>query len=321
MSILETKNYPFRLLVEITFHFRESRLQYLFQVIRALCEFPIEKLDIVVSTNIDDETSIGQIKRLVEPLLVEFPLRPNSKKGLSIASFPGLSDPWLLPWTHKRLISDQFLSAASDYTHFIHLEDDILLSFDNFCYFVHFRDELKGLGLIPSFQRIEFNDQDNRLYLLDQIGHSSFDHAKRVDVGRYRFVNLDFPHVAMFILDRELAKEYVATRSFDVERSKEVKPDWGVCERASMGLCFESPPKGFDLRYVSPVDISSRMTPRWSWVYHVANNYSKNRMKPFAKTRVEDLFGVGDSVRAWQPPSRAEKMLDLLQRKVLHRAR
>ncbi|TGP14594.1 hypothetical protein, partial [Mesorhizobium sp. M1D.F.Ca.ET.231.01.1.1] len=43
------------------------------------------------------------------------------------------------------------------YTHFIYLENDIRLSFLNFCYFVEFREALRGLGLLPSFIRVEYN--------------------------------------------------------------------------------------------------------------------------------------------------------------------
>lgn len=294
--------HPFRILVSITFHFRDSRLQTLFQVIRALSEFPVQVLDIVITSNVDDRDSLEKVKGLAEPLLKDYPLRPLSRKTLSIASFTDLADPWLLPWTHKQLVVDKFLGTGSDYTHFIYLEDDILFSFDNFCYFVHYREELKKTRLIPSFQRIEYNDQDNQLYLLDQVGISDFDARKHIDIGDYSFVNLDYPYNAMFILDRELAEEYVRTRSFNRKDSKEVKPEWGVAERAAMGLCFESPPQGFTLRYVSPVDPVTRTTPRWSWVYHIPNNYSKNRMLPFAKTRTEHLFGVGENIEVWRPP-------------------
>src|SRR5207248_4778861 len=134
---------PFRILATVTFHFRESRLKYLFQVIRALCEYPVDALDVVVVTNVDDQIALKQIRDLCEPLIKPFPVRQRSLKSLSIESFPGLADPWLLPWAHKELISDRFLRKGSSFTHFIYLEDDIVTSFDNFCYFVRYREPLK----------------------------------------------------------------------------------------------------------------------------------------------------------------------------------
>src|SRR4029078_29643 len=111
--------------------------------------------------------------------------------------------------------------------------------FDNFQYFVRYRHSLQASRLIPSFIRIEFNSNDNRLYIVDQIGVSDLMSRKVVNVDSYSFVNPDYPHNAMFILDRDLALEYINTRSFDRDRSIEVRPQWGLCERASMGLCFE----------------------------------------------------------------------------------
>jgi hypothetical protein len=307
---------PFRILVAVTFHFRESRLQYLFQVIRALSEFPVEVLDVIVVTNADNQ-AINQIKDLCAPLFGFFPIRPGSKKTISIESHPKLADPWLLPWSHKHLIADEFLGPASGYTHFIYVEDDILLSFENFCYFVHYREAFRSKRLIPSFQRIEYNESDNRLYLLDQVGASDFESRRRVNADGYAFVNLDYPHNAMFILDQDLAAEYIGTASFDRERSKTVRPEWGLCERASMGLCFESPPEGFVFRYVSPVDISTMTTPRWSWVYHVANNYANDRLKPFAKTRIDQLFQSQNKNTAWRPPSKWTKYLERMRRRLV----
>jgi len=306
---------PSRILATVNFHYRESRLQYLFQVIRALCEYPVEALDVVVTTNVDHDKALGQIRNLCAPLFTVFPLRPTSRKTLSIESFPDLANPWLLPWSHKHLITDRFLGADSTYTHFIYLEDDILLSFDNFRYFVHYREMLKEKRLIPSFQRIEYNDADNRLYLLDQIGVIDFTAKARVDMDGYCFVNLDYPFIAMFILDRELALEYVATRSFDRKLSKAVRSEWDVACRAAMGLCFESPPPGFGARYVSPVDPRTLTTPSWSWIYHLPNNYAKNREKPFAKTRTDRQFGPEESVAAWRPASKFNRCLALLRGK------
>ena len=203
------------------------------------------------------------------------------------------------------------------YTHFVYVEDDILLSYNNFCYFLHYRDALRAHGLIPSFQRVEYNNTDNKLYFLDQVGISSFQARKQIEIEGYTFVNLDFPHIAMYILDRELAVEYSTSRSFDVKRSVEVKPDWRICERASMGVCFENPPAGFSQRYVSPVDRASMTTAPWSWVYHLPNNYAQNRFQPFAKTRVEQLFADTIADNGWNPPSAFEVYLEKARRKIV----
>jgi hypothetical protein len=306
---------PARILVAVTFHYRGDRLQYLFQVIRSLSTFDVAALDIVIHTNTSDERCCETIRNLCLPLLPKRTFRTSSCT-LKIASFPGLSDPWLLPWCHKDLISDVFIAPQSGYTHFLYLEDDILFSYDNFLYFQHFSKQLRPAGLIPSFQRVEYNTSDNHLYFLDQIGASAFQDRRRVHSDGYAFVNLDFPHVAMYVLDQDLAREYVTTRSFDRRLSQDVRPEWGICERASMGLCFENCPEGFAIRYVAPVDLATLTTPSWSWVYHLPNNYSQNAFKPFAKTRVDQIFSGEKHANVWRPPSALHVFFDRAWRKI-----
>ena len=306
-----------RILAAVTFHFREPRLHFLFQVVRALAEYPVDAVELVVITNVDNQTEINKIRQLCEPLFEILPAHQGRTKSFSIESFPNLPDPWLLPWCHKYLITDNFVATNSSYTHFIYIEDDILLSYENFVYFLHYRERLKSQRLIPSFQRIEYNTVDNRLYLLDQIAVSDFSARNRVEMDGYAFVNVDYPHNAMYIMDRDLALEYVKSRSFDRELSREVQPEWGICERSAMALCFEDPPPGFKHRYVSPVNIKTLTTPCWSWVYHIANNYSADRYKPFAKTRVDHLFASEETALTWRPPPKIMQYLQRLRRKMM----
>ena len=307
-----------RILAAITFHYRQARLEHLFSVVRALCAFPVEVMDVVIVTNVDDKSVLSKIGDVCGPLFASFPVRPGSKKSLSIESFTKLADPWALTWCHKYLIPERFISAPSSYSHFIYLEDDILFSFDNFCYFTRYRETLRNFGLIPSFQRVEYNDFDGAFYLSDQIGVSNFAPSRRVDIDGYSFVNLDYPYNAMFILDRELALEYVASPSFNQEQSKMVT-DWLIAERAAMGLCFENPPEGFRLRHVAPIDPETLVAPYWSWIFHLPNTYVKNQFKPFAKTRVEHQFAPQSTV-VWRPPSKVREYTERIRRRILKAA-
>ncbi len=294
---------PFRLLVEITFHYSFKRLGFLFQTIRGLSSLPLEKLQIVVTTNSEDAAALETIRKLCGPLLDSSPWGGSGTRNLKFESFPHLEDPWHLPWCHKHLIPDQFLADDSSYTHFIHLEDDLLLTLDNLLYFDHYLKVLHPQRLIPAFQRVEYDSQKNQLRLLDQLGVSNFEARDKVWNGDFAFVNPDFPHMAMFILDKTLALEYVASRSFDPIRSMEVRPNWGLCERASMGLCFENPPDKFWSRYVLPVHAETKRTPSWSWIYHVANNYFGNPRSAHGKTPPELQFSTNPSAVDWTPPT------------------
>ena len=118
----------------------------------------------------------------------------------------------------------------------------------------------------------------------------------------------------MFILDRDLALEYVISRSFDRELSMDVRPQWGLGERASMGLCFENPPEGFSCRYAIPVNPATLKTPYWSWVHHMASTYTKNTRVPFGKTQPDQLFSSDIGVINWSPPTKLDKVVSRLKR-------
>jgi hypothetical protein len=310
--IHEAKNH-IRILAAVTFHFRPSRIKYLFEVIRALSEYRVEALDVVIITNEEQDSSLDQIRNACKPLLEPFPAWGGVKR-LLIESHTQLADPWLLPWCHKHLISGEFLQ--NDYTHFIYIEDDIRLSFENFCYFLYYRDPLKEHGLIPAFQRVEYNSDTNRLYFCDQIGVSDFNSRLHVKLDNYVFVNLDYPWCALFILDRELALEYIGTRSFDRKLSEGVRPDWDLACRAGMGVSFENVPLGFSHRGACPVNPATLTTPCWSWVYHLPNNYTKSQLRPFGKTRTDQIFDPDRNAVKWREPSKLLWYSDRLRRRI-----
>ncbi len=192
----------------------------------------------------------------------------------------------------------------------------MLLSFQNFSYFLRYRDLLQEERLIPAFQRVEYNNDTNRLYFCDQIGVSDLNSRRRLKVDGYEFVNVDFPWSAVLILDRELAREHVESRSFDRTQSESVRPDWDLACRAGMGLCFENVPPGFSHRYVSPVNPETLTTPCWSWVYHLPNNYTKDRLKPFGKTRIDRIFVADGDAAQWREPSKLSLYSGQMKRRI-----
>ena len=277
-----------RVFVAITFHYAKHRLRELFQVIKALSGFMTAGLDVIVATNTSDENEIASIQRLCGPLLEFASHSSDCQKSLEIHSFPNLTDPLLLPWAHKPLIVQRFLREP-DYTHYIYLEDDIQFSFANLCYFLKYRQSLRRVGLLPSFVRVEYNFSDDELYSSDQTGFIPIDNRAAVRRDGLLFMNIGNPYNAAFVLDRELAEEYAATRSFRLETSETVH-QWGPRERAARGLCFENVPAGFNSRFVVPVSPFDLMVPAYAYLYHTANNYANDPGSGFGKILLRRLF-------------------------------
>jgi len=278
------------LLVCITFHYVPARLFYLLDVVRALADFPVRRLDLVVLTNTVDPTERASISVCLGPELYD-------GKTLEVLSYPGLPHPHDLAWSHKQLIRERVLPEGSLYTHFVYLEDDIRFTYVNFCYFTAFRPKLAAKGLVPSFVRAECNLADGQLYATDYLARFNPDTSPSTIAGDYRFCGVAYPYCGLFVLDRELTKEYVASPSFRQDSSASVSvsvSEWGPRERAAMGLCWERPPLGFRTRYVIPVELNTGLVSNSCWVAHLPNNYANEPSSPYGKIPMNQLTSIGN---------------------------
>jgi hypothetical protein len=196
----------------------------------------------------------------------------------------------MLTWAHKHIVKDVFLTKDSRFDHFIYIEDDIQFSFINYCYFVQYRPLLQSSGIVPAFVRVEYNQATHDFVASDCGGEPYvIDTDKVVDAGDYWFANPFNPYNAMYILDRDLAEEYVASVSFDVSASTAIT-DWCLRERSAMGLTFENIPAGFDYRLAVPVNKSTGQTPSFCWIYHLPNNYADNMLVQTGTVPMTKLF-------------------------------
>ncbi|HVJ53270.1 MAG TPA: hypothetical protein VM689_12455 [Aliidongia sp.] len=270
-----------RLLVCISYHHAPERLFYLARVLKALAGFFTARLDVVIVTN--------EATEALESLCADF---ADSTIDCEILVAGPLAHPYELTWRHKPLIPEHFLAPGSPYSHFVYLEDDIQFSFANFCYFVTYREILRGEGLLPAFVRIEYSSALRKHVYTDNIPTLDIRHSKTLRHEDHIFVNAWNPYNAMFVLDAELAREYVASRSFGLESSKQVF-GWETRERAAMGLTFEQVPDGFTARCVLPLSVKSGKPPVFSWIYHLPNNYAEDPAAGFGKLAVGELFRFG----------------------------
>ena len=292
---------PVRLAAAVTFHFNEGRLRHLLQVTRGLAGLPLEELEVHVFTNVEDDQRLDAIRSLCGPFFEPEPWCVNRRRCLVVHPVPGLPDPWHLPWAHKDLLNGRFLQERPDLTHFLYLEDDILFTLPNLSYFLHYVPLLEPRRLIPAFQRVEYNAARCELRLVDQVQRVDLAARAAVTIDGVSFANPDYPYQAMFLMDRRMAAEYVQSPSFDRDCSTAVRPDWGLAERAAMGLCFECPPEGYWSRYVIPL-AAGRSGMAASWIHHLPDNYTTNDRVPFGKLRPDQLVGTPRSGEFWSPP-------------------
>jgi hypothetical protein len=277
-----------RIVVSITFYYRDTRLCFLAEVLRSLSEFPAAAMDVLVLTNTCHKEQLASLRRLCDESL--------SGNICQIRSYGDLQNPLHLAWSHKAIIAAEFVGGTQhQYTHFIYLEDDVRLSIANFSYFVDFRERLRGFGLLPAFVRIEYSTALGGFVGSDVFWRVYVPAQSYLRLGQTVMVNLPNPYNPCFILDAELAREYVRSPSFDREGSQAVCP-WGLTERAAMGLCLENVPRPFQSRYVVPVSMQTGMVPAFASISHLPNNYADNPRSPLAKVRIDELFAGTDEL-------------------------
>jgi hypothetical protein len=265
-----------RLLLCIPFAFRRHRLRFLLDTLRILSEFPVQRVEVIVYTDTSEPDHLAIIGRF-------FDLIRSDDKIFSVQCHTDLDHPFALPWMSKPTIPGKFL--GSDLTHWFYIEDDARFTYLNLCYFIYAREILRPHGLIPSFVRYEWNDQQADFFGTDHHSQADVAYLPHIDGGDVFFTTLNSVFNATIVLDQELAAEFVQTRSFDRERSTEVW-NWAICERAAMGLAWENVPPGHLSRLVIPV-VKDRLVPATPClIHHLPNNYTDGW---FAGTNPSDV--------------------------------
>jgi hypothetical protein len=157
-----------------------------------------------------------------------------------------------------------------------------------------YREILRSSGLLPAFVRVEYSAALGGFVAADAFWPVYVPVQSHIRLGDTVLVNMPDPYNPFFILDVELATEYVRSRSFEREGSRALC-SWGVRERAAMGLCLENVPPPFQTRYMVPVSRRTVTTPAFARVRHLPNNYANDPRSPLGKVRVDELFaGVQD---------------------------
>jgi hypothetical protein len=269
-----------RILVAVTFHFKEARLRHLAQTLRAMSSWDVDYMRVVVFTNEQTELNSSKLKRLCSEILC------NRESEIRVVT--GLDNPLKLTWAHKPLIKSDFLNENHAFSHFIYIEDDIEIFSENCAYWLAAREILRPKGLIPSFLRLEYEPSQAALTSSDSFWRIFVPSQSYLKINNIIWLFMPNPYNPLYILDQELAREYVESRSFDEIQSAEVC-SWGLTERAAMALCNEGIPECFPHRYVVPLN-DLGIPPVGCQIFHIPSNYAANPHSALGKVRLDTLF-------------------------------
>ncbi|MBV8457730.1 MAG: class I SAM-dependent methyltransferase [Acetobacteraceae bacterium] len=265
----------------ITHHYVPERLQWLGEVLQGLAHLDVRRTHALIITNTADPHSLGAVRNAAMS-------HATDAFSTEVVTSPPLLHPHDLPWVQKPLITARFLGRGSRFTHVISLEDDIAFGREGLRYWLEHRPLLCAHGLIPSFMRVETRPGDPVVYATDALAPNSLEEVR---AGSYRFIALDNPYCAMFVLDRALAREYAASPSFHMGASMSVSV-WRTRARAAMGLCWNDPPAGFAARHVAPVDETTMSIAPCAHVRHLPGNYASDPTTPHGKLPVGAVLAL-----------------------------
>lgn len=248
--------------------YRHSRLQYLRQICEAHQQLDIEYTTFII-TNIKDDDEINLI-------------RENARnKDLYIATPSYLGHPYLLTWSHRDIFREQ-ISSGSGHSHFLYTEDDLLLTRQNLDYWLKAREVTRTTHFIPAFFRYEINNRGETVST--DVTETQALTSHLLKVKETTFVNLRQPYQGMYLMDKELAIEFLF--------SDASSPDtgiWGIREKAAQGLTYWNVPSGAYSRMVVRLDQRMRIHSD-ARIHHLPNSYANNPGTPYAKLLVDEIL-------------------------------
>jgi hypothetical protein len=240
-----------KLWVNIAFHYKPERLQYLNKVIDSIVQIPTEETRIIVNSNESFEI-----------------------QGASVHQVLGMSNNWDLTWIHKQYLKD-FLSSG--FTHFVYTEDDHVLTTQLMDYWVKHRELFREKGFLPGMHRVEYNN--NKVYSVDCTQKQLY---REIVINGESFASLEQPYQGLMVMDRELVEEHIKSKSYTYNTSSY---RFGYAETANSEYIYDNVPQGFLHRLLVPIDRFSDC-----WIHHCANNYCTKSGTMHGKLPVENVL-------------------------------
>jgi hypothetical protein len=232
-----------------------NRYKYLSEVLDELAKLKVNHLVVNIFSNSNEvELELAKIGNYSK---VKFHYFTKYNRMNVFNNSPWVYDddksPWLLTWEHRNYLKRDLVNSNEN-TLFLYLENDMKFSQENLDYWINAKANLTGTLLIPAFVRVEEIVGSNQWVAIDHFGGkpSIFKNLPKHSAAEEIFVQLDNPYCACYLLDKELAAEFVNSKAFDEKASRELTW-WDIGARAAMGLGFVNPPTGFKSRHVVPV--------------------------------------------------------------------
>lgn len=256
-----------------------NRYKYLSKVLDELANLKVNQLVINIFSNSNEvELELAKIGNYSK---VKFHYFTKYNKMNVFNNSPWVYDdeksPWMLTWEHKSALKRDLIDSDEN-TLFLYIENDMKFTQANLDYWLKAKSKLAGSSLIPAFVRVEESMNSNQWVSIDHFEGkpSTFKNLPKYSTADEVYVQLDNPYCACYLLDKELATEFVNSKAFNEKTSRELTW-WDIGARAAMGLGFVNPPTGFKSRHVVPVKKAGNyyQIKEEAKLHHLPNIYSQ----------------------------------------------
>ena len=261
-------------MTEVRRNVQAERRKHLIQVLQSVLKLDVREVAVYIHTNSNSEADF--LKLLLKDPRVHYHVFSQYSRMNYFHNSPWVEDdprsPWLLTWEHKKTLTN-LSTQEDDSSLFLYLENDSLFTQENLDYWLESLPILSKQGFIPSFLRVEFDESTGQWFPIDNLQTQPYPVDKvNVRNGDREYIQLPNTYAGCYLLNFQLLREYIASDSFDLVKSKS-RTWWDIGARATAGLQFEDIPEGASSRYLV-LRHANGIAPE-SWVHHLPNIYIK----------------------------------------------
>lgn len=256
---------------------KNVRIRQLADLILNIAQVKVKSISVKVFTNVSESDHLAYIsiplKSMNTPACLEVVTVPTSEMISN-----GVYNPWLLTWSHKKNLKTD-VENSSENTLFLYLEDDLLFNQSNLEYFLDTRDSLREFNLIPGYVRAEWSSIHNCWINSDRLpGNIQKDYLLKDSTGKsFKIRQFENPYFAAFLMDKDLALDYVSSDSFNVDKATQKHPIiWDTGATAALGLICEDVPEGFWYRTAVLLSEPSEYPTIGSVLRHQGDRYAND---------------------------------------------
>lgn len=270
---------PKKIAIVVCFYFKKKNINQLIKTCKNLKNLG-QKIDVTIITNDIKKNKKIFLSRKLKSVLKNFKIINHN-----------IPEPNLLPWFSINIMKQKILDKS--FSHFLYLEHDILLYKKNLIYWIKFRTILKSKNLIPAFLRTEKN-KNNEIFIVDANNRINFKNDPKIYINSRNdgFINNKNPYQAIYLMDRDLMKEYLNGPASTVDFgffNEEMRNKYPIKELVNINIAYFNIPSGYYNRYMIPFT-SKKEIPDFCLINHLSNKYVNEKNSIFSKINVNELL-------------------------------